>query len=167
MTRVVIVGGGFAGLNVSKGLANARDIDVTLIDERNHHLFQPLLYQVATAGLSPAEIAAPIRGILSRARNIRVLRERAVDVDLPRQVVVSDSGEHRYDYLVLACGSKHAYFGNEEWEVHAPGLKTLEQATEIRRRVLSAFEEAEKAAKPELKRALLTFAIVGGGPTGV
>jgi len=167
MTRVVIVGGGFGGLNASKGLANARDIDVTLIDERNHHLFQPLLYQVATAGLSPAEIAAPIRGILSRARNIRVLRERALDVDLARQVVVSDSGEHRYDYLVLACGSKHAYFGNEEWEAHAPGLKTLEQATEIRRRVLSAFEEAEKEAKPELKRALLTFAIVGGGPTGV
>ena len=167
MKRVVIVGGGCAGLNAAKGLANARDIEVTLLDERNHHLFQPLLYQVATAGLSPAEIAAPIRGILSHARNIRVLRERALDVDLFRRVVVSDSCEHPYDCVVLACGSKHAYFGNEEWEVHAPGLKTLEQATEIRRRVLTAFEEAEKEAKPELKRALLTFVIVGGGPTGV
>ena len=167
MKRVVIVGGGFAGLNAAKGLANARDIDVTLLDERNHHLFQPLLYQVATAGLSPAEIAAPIRGILSRAANIRVLRERAVDVDLSRLVAISDSSEHPYDYLVLACGSKHTYFGHDAWEVHAPGLKTLEQATEIRRRVLSAFEEAEKEAKPELKRALLTFVVVGGGPTGV
>ncbi len=163
----MIVGGGFAGLNVAKGLANASDIEVTLIDERNHHLFQPLLYQVATAGLSPAEIAAPIRGILSGARNIRVLCERAVAVDLSRRVVVSDSSEHPYDYLVLACGSKHAYFGNEAWEEHAPGLKTLEQATEIRRRLLTAFEEAEKAVKPEFKRALLTFVIVGGGPTGV
>ena len=167
MKRVVIVGGGFAGLNAAKGLANARGIEVTLLDERNHHLFQPLLYQVATAGLSPAEIAAPIRGILSHARNIRVLRERALDVDLSRRVVVSDSCEHPYDYAVLACGSRHAYFGNEEWEEHAPGLKTLEQATEIRRRVLTAFEEAEKEATPELKRALLTFVIVGGGPTGV
>ena len=167
MKRVVIVGGGFAGLNSAKGLANARDIGVTLLDERNHHLFQPLLYQVATAGLSPAEIAAPIRGILSHARNIRVLRERALDVDLSRRVVVTDSCEHPYDYVVLACGSKHAYFGHEEWEVHAPGLKTLEQATEIRRPVLTAFEEAEKEARPEHKRALLTFAIVGGGPTGV
>ena len=167
MKRVVIVGGGFAGLNAAKGLANARGIEVTLLDERNHHLFQPLLYQVATAGLSPAEIAAPIRGILSHARNIRVLRERALDVDLSRRVVVSDSCQHPYDYAVLACGSRHAYFGNEEWEEHAPGLKTLEQATEIRRRVLTAFEEAEKEATPELKRALLTFVIVGGGPTGV
>jgi len=165
--RVVIVGGGFAGLNAAKGLANARDIDVTLLDERNHHLFQPLLYQVATAALSPAEIAAPIRSILSRARNITVLRERVIDVDLTRRVVFSDSGEHAYDYLVLACGSKHAYFGNEAWEMHAPGLKTLEQATEIRRRILSAFEEAEKETKPEAKRALLSFVVVGGGPTGV
>ena len=165
--RVIIVGGGFAGLNAAKGLANAPDIDVTLIDERNHHLFQPLLYQVATAGLSPAEIAEPIRAILSRARNILVLRERVIDVDLSRRVVVSDAGQHPYDYLILACGSKHAYFGNEAWEEHAPGLKTLEQATEIRRRVLSAFEEAEKETKPEVKRSLLTFVIVGGGPTGV
>lgn len=167
MTRVVIVGGGFAGLGCAKGLANAQDVEVTLLDERNHHLFQPLLYQAATAGLSPAEIAAPIRGILSRARNIRVLRERVEGVDLARRVVVTGGGEHPYDQLVLACGSKHAYFGNEAWEVDAPGLKTLEQATEIRRRILSAFEEAEKETKPERKRALLTFVIVGGGPTGV
>ena len=164
---MVIVGGGFAGLNAAKGLANAPEIDVTLLDARNHHLFQPLLYQVATAGLSPAEIAAPIRAILTHARNIRVLQEQVVDVDLSRRMVVSDSGEHPYDYVLLACGSKHAYFGHDAWEVHAPGLKTLEQATEIRRRVLTAFEEAEKEASPERKRALLTFAIVGGGPTGV
>lgn len=167
MTRVVIVGGGFAGLGCAKRLADARDVEVTLLDERNHHLFQPLLYQVATAGLSPAEIAAPIRGILSRARNIRVLRERVNDVDLTRRRVVTDGGEHPYDQLVLACGSKHVYFGNEGWEAHAPGLKTLEQATEIRRRILSAFEEAEKETKPERKLALLTFVVVGGGPTGV
>ena len=167
MTRVVIVGGGFAGLNAAKGFANAADVDVTLIDERNHHLFQPLLYQVAIAGLSPAEIAAPIRGLLSRARNIRVLHERVVDVDLARRVVISDASEHGYDYLILACGSKHAYFGHEEWEENAPGLKTLAQATEIRRRVLSAFEEAEKESTPERRRALLTFAVVGAGPTGV
>ncbi len=165
--KVVIVGGGFAGLGCAKGLANAQDVEVTLIDERNHHLFQPLLYQVATAGLSPAEIAAPIRGILSKARNVRVLCERAVDIDLVRRVLVTDTNEHAYDYLVLACGSKHAYFGNEDWEMHAPGLKTLEQATEIRRRVLSAFEEAEGEASPERKRALLTFVVVGAGPTGV
>lgn len=164
---MVIVGGGFAGLNAAKGLANAPEIDVTLLDARNHHLFQPLLYQVATAGLSPAEIAAPIRAILTHARNIRVLQEQVVDVDLSRRMVVSDLGEHPYDYVLLACGSKHAYFGHDAWEVHAPGLKTLEQATEIRRRVLTAFEEAEKEASPERKRALLTFVIVGGGPTGV
>lgn len=164
---MVIVGGGFAGLNAAKGLANAPEIDVTLLDARNHHLFQPLLYQVATAGLSPAEIAAPICAILTHARNIRVLQEQVVDVDLSRRMVVSDLGEHPYDYVLLACGSKHAYFGHDAWEVHAPGLKTLEQATEIRRRVLTAFEEAEKEASPERKRALLTFVIVGGGPTGV
>jgi len=149
---VVIVGGGFAGLNAAKGLVNAPEIDVTLLDARNHHLFQPLLYQVATAGLSPAEIAAPIRAILTYARNIRVLQEQVVDVDLSRRMVVSDSGEHSYDYVLLACGSKHAYFGHDAWEMHAPGLKTLEQATEIRRRVLTAFEEAEKEASPERKR---------------
>jgi NADH dehydrogenase len=165
--RVVIVGGGFAGLNVAKGLANASEIEVTLIDERNHHLFQPLLYQVATAGLSPAEIAAPIRGILSAAKNVRVLKERVVGIDLSRRVLNTSAGEHEYDYLVLACGSKHAYFGNERWEAHAPGLKTLEQATEIRRRILSAFEEAEAESSLERKKALLTFVVVGGGPTGV
>jgi NADH dehydrogenase len=164
---MVIVGGGFAGLKAAKGLANTNDIDVTLLDGRNHPLFQPLLYQVATAGLSPAEIAAPIRGILSNARNFRVVQEQVGDVDLSRRVVISDSSEHPYDYLLLACGSRHAYFGHDEWEVHAPGLKTLEQATEIRRRVLTAFEEAEKETAPERKRALLTFVIVGGGPTGV
>jgi NADH dehydrogenase len=165
--RVVIVGGGFAGLNAAKGLAGAADIEVTLLDERNHHLFQPLLYQVATAGLSPAEIAAPIRAILSGARNVTVLRERVSEVRLNEHAVLTESGDHTYDFLILACGSKHAYFGHEEWEAHAPGLKTLEQATEIRRRILTAFEEAEKENEPGRKRALLTFAVVGGGPTGV
>jgi NADH dehydrogenase len=167
MKRVVIVGAGFAGLNAAKGLARSKEIEVTLLDERNHHLFQPLLYQVATAGLSPAEIAAPIRGILSSHRNTRVLRERVEAIDLAGRSVRTNWTEHEYDYLVLACGARHSYFGNEQWEPHAPGLKTLEQATEIRRRILTAFEEAETESKPERKRALLTFAVVGGGPTGV
>ena len=167
MKHVVIVGGGFVGLNVAKGLARARDIEVTLLDARNHHLFQPLLYQVATGGLSPAEIAAPIRSILSDCRNTRVLRQRVTRIDLERKIVASDIEEHAYDYLILACGARHTYFGNETWESNAPGLKSLEQATEIRRRVLTSFEDAEQESDPECKKALLTFAIIGGGPTGV
>jgi NADH dehydrogenase len=167
MRRVVIVGGGFAGLNVARGLGGERDVEVTLLDRRNHHLFQPLLYQVATAGLSPADIATPIRSLLSRFANVRVLRAEARDVDLESHVLATDAGPLPYDYLVLACGSRHAYFGHEEWEPFAPGLKTIEQATEIRRRVLDAFEEAEKETNAARQRALLTFAIVGGGPTGV
>ena len=167
MTRVVVVGAGFAGLNLAKGLGRERRIELTLIDRRNHHLFQPLLYQVAMAGLSPAEIAAPIRSLVSRQRNTRVLRAEVVGVDLDARSVRTADATHRYDYLVVACGARHAYFGHEEWEPFAPGLKTLEQATEIRRRVLDAFEEAEKEEDPERQRALLTFAVVGGGPTGV
>jgi len=165
--RVVVVGAGFAGLNVAKGLARERRIELTLIDRRNHHLFQPLLYQVAMAGLSPAEIAAPIRSLVSRQRNTRVLRAEVLGVDLAGRSVRTADGTHPYDFLVLACGARHAYFGHEEWEPFAPGLKTLEQATEIRRRVLDAFEEAEKEPDPERQRALLTFSVVGGGPTGV
>jgi len=167
VTRVVVVGAGFAGLNLAKGLGRERRIELTLIDRRNHHLFQPLLYQVAMAGLSPAEIAAPIRSLVSRQRNTRVLRAEVVGVDLDARSVRTADATHRYDYLVVACGARHAYFGHEEWEPFAPGLKTLEQATEIRRRVLDAFEEAEKEEDPERQRALLTFAVVGGGPTGV
>jgi len=167
MPRVVICGAGFAGLNVAKGLGGHPELEVTVIDERNHHLFQPLLYQVAMAGLSPAEIAAPIRSLLARHSNISVLRARVEGIELRAALVRSSAGEHPYDFLVLACGARHSYFGNEQWERHAPGLKTLPQATEIRRRVLGAFEEAEKETDPERQRALLTFAVVGGGPTGV
>jgi NADH dehydrogenase len=165
--QVVIVGGGFAGLNAARALGAEPAVEVTLLDRRNHHLFQPLLYQVATAGLSPADIATPIRGLLSRYANIRVLRSEVTGVDLAARAVETDAGAVPYDYLLLACGSRHSYFGHEEWEPFAPGLKTIEQATEIRRRVLDAFEEAEKETDRTRQRALLTFVIVGGGPTGV
>jgi NADH dehydrogenase len=166
-TQIVIVGGGFAGLNAAKALRSARNVHITLIDRRNHHLFQPLLYQVAMAGLSPADIAAPIRSILSRQRNVCVLQGEVTSVDFDRRVVVADFGELPWDYLLLACGAQHSYFGHDEWEEFAPGLKTVEQATEIRRRVLVAFEAAERTADPQEQKRQLTFVIVGGGPTGV
>lgn len=165
--RVVIVGGGFAGINCAKKLGNRPEVEVLVVDRRNHHLFQPLLYQVAMAGLSPAEIAAPIRGMLARFRNIRVLQAEVTSVALDQRKVVTTRGDFDYDYLVLAAGAQHSYFGHDEWEVNAPGLKTIEQATEIRRRVLSAFERAESEKDPDEQRALLTFVVVGGGPTGV
>jgi NADH dehydrogenase len=167
MTHVVIVGGGFAGLRAARDLGGVEGIEVTLYDERNHHLFQPLLYQVAMAGLSPAEIAAPIRSLVSRHRNIRVLNERVERVDLDSREILTARGRHGYDVLVLAAGARHSYFGHPEWEANAPGLKTLAQATEIRRRVLCAFEDAEKEEDGSRQRALLTFVVVGGGPTGV
>lgn len=167
MKHVVIVGGGFAGLNAAKGLGNRPGIRVTLVDRRNHHLFQPLLYQVAMAALSPAEIAAPIRHILARYRNITVLQDEVLALDLAGRRVQARDCSLDYDYLVLACGAHHSYFGHEEWEEFAPGLKTIEQATEIRRRVLTAFEAAERCRDAEQLRRLLTFVIVGGGPTGV
>ena len=142
-------------------------VEVTLIDRRNHHLFQPLLYQVATAGLSPAEIAAPIRSILSKHANIRVLQGEVTAIHLERNRVITDFGTFDYDSLILACGAQHAYFGHDEWEEFAPGLKNLEQATEIRRRILLAFEEAERSSDLDLRNYYLTFVIVGGGPTGV
>ena len=165
--HVVIVGGGFAGLNAAKVLGNRPGLRVTLIDRRNHHLFQPLLYQVAMAALSPAEIAAPIRHILARYRNITVLQDEVTGVDLASRTITAPHASLPYDYLLLACGARHAYFGHEEWEEFAPGLKTIEQATEIRRRVLNAFEAAERSADPAEQRRHLTFVIVGGGPTGV
>ena len=167
MKKVLIVGGGFAGLNAAKGLGNIDGIEVTLVDRKNHHLFQPLLYQVAMAGLSPAEIAAPIRSMLSKYRNIQVLLGQVNSVSLKDRTIKADFGELKYDYLVLACGAHHAYFGHEEWEEFAPGLKTLAQATEIRRRVLTAFEEAERESDAVKKKRHLSFVIVGGGPTGV
>jgi NADH dehydrogenase len=142
-------------------------VHVTLVDRRNHHLFQPLLYQVATAGLSPADIAYPIRGVLSRQANANVLLAEAVAVDVARHELVLSDGRLRYDYLVVATGARHAYFGHGEWEAFAPGLKSLEDALEIRRRILLAFERAERETDPEARRALLTIAVVGGGPTGV
>ena len=167
MPHVLIIGGGFAGLNAAKGLGGARGIDVTLVDRSNHHLFQPLLYQVAMAGLSPADIAAPIRSLLSSYPNIRVLQGEILSLDLDRKMAVADFGELPFDYLIVACGARHSYFGHDEWEEYAPGLKNLQQATEIRRRVLSAYEEAERSGSLDDRKRLMTFVIVGGGPTGV
>lgn len=165
--RVVVVGAGFGGLNVAKGLADRPGVDVVVIDRRNHHLFQPLLYQVATAGLSPADIAVPIRAELAAHRNVEVHLGEVTGVDPAARVVQLGDVGVAYDYLVLACGAQHSYFGKDAWEEFAPGLKTLEQATEIRFRVLSAFEQAENAFDDATRDALLTFVVVGGGPTGV
>jgi NADH dehydrogenase len=167
MKKIVIVGAGFVGLNAVKKMRGVKDVEITIIDRENHHLFQPLLYQVAMAALSPADIAIPIRSLLSAERNIRVIKAAATHVDVAQKLVATDSGEFTYDYLILACGAQHAYFGHEEWESDAPGLKTLPQATEIRRRVLEAFEAAERETKQEVQRKHLTFVVVGGGPTGV
>jgi len=167
MKQVVIIGAGFAGLNAAKVLANRNGISVTLVDRENHHVFQPLLYQVATAALSPAEIAAPIRGILSHARNVRVLMTEATQIDLHERRVETGSGLISYDYLLLASGATHAYFGHDEWEAYAPGLKTLTQATEIRARILKAFEAAENTDDTTQQRVQLSFMVIGGGPTGV
>jgi NADH dehydrogenase len=166
--RVVIVGGGFAGLSAAKALAGA-PVDVTLLDRANHHTFQPLLYQVATAVLAPSEIASPIRWLLRRQRNVTVLLAAANRVDVTRRMVIADGGtmEMPYDYLILATGARHAYFSHPEWEALAPGLKSLEDAREMRRRFLLAFEEAEKRDDAGERESWLTFVIVGGGPTGV
>jgi NADH dehydrogenase len=162
----VIVGGGFGGLSAAKALRRAA-VEVTVVDRRNHHLFQPLLYQVATAGLSPGDIASPIRFILRRQRNVRVLLAEAQAVDLARRVVRLDVGDLPYDHLVVATGATHAYFGHDEWQPLAPGLKTLDDALTIRRQVLFAFERAERTADERARRRALTFVVVGGGPTGV
>lgn len=166
---MVIVGGGFAGLNTARRLLSSgpRSLRITLVDRRNHHLFQPLLYQVAMAGLSPADISTPIRSLFENDPRISVRMAEVQRVDLAERRVHTSAGPLEYDSLVLACGATHAYFGHDEWEPHAPGLKTIEQATEIRRRVLTAYERAEIEADPERRRRLLTFVVVGGGPTGV
>jgi NADH dehydrogenase len=166
--QVVIVGAGFAGLHAAKLLGRkGSDLEITVIDRHNYHLFQPLLYQVAMAALSPAEIAYPIRSLLNEHKNIRVLLGDVKNIDAQNRRVRGDFGELSYDYLLVATGSAHSYFGHDEWEDYAPGLKTLESATEIRRRVLESFELAERESDPEAQKALLTFAIIGGGPTGV
>ncbi|HYM36089.1 MAG TPA: NAD(P)/FAD-dependent oxidoreductase [Steroidobacteraceae bacterium] len=167
MKKVVVVGAGFVGLNAVKRLRGTKGIEITLIDRENHHLFQPLLYQVAMAALSPADIAIPIRSLFANESNLSIIKSTATSIDVQRRIVVTDSGDYAYDYLLLACGAQHAYFGHEEWEYFAPGLKTLPQATEIRRRVLEAFEAAERETVAELRRRFLTFVIVGAGPTGV
>jgi NADH dehydrogenase len=164
--RVVIVGAGFGGLAAARALA-AAPADVLVIDRRNHHLFQPLLYQVATAALNPADIAAPIRKVLRRQRNTSVILAEATGVDLAARKVVLTDGEVPFDFLILATGATHSYFGNDGYAKHAPGLKTIEDALEIRRRVLLAYEAAEREDDPARRREWLTFAIVGGGPTGV
>ena len=165
--RVVIIGGGFGGIRAARVLGGSGKVQVTLIDKRNHHLFQPLLYQVATASLNPSDIAVPIRQVLAPYRKVRVHMETAVSVDLEGKALVTDSDRHPYDYLVLAAGASHSYFGHPEWEEVAPGLKTVEQALEIRRRVLTAFEQAKKEKDAQLQARLLTFVVIGGGPTGV
>lgn len=164
--RVVIIGGGFGGLKAARQLRKA-DVSVTLIDRKNHHTFQPLLYQVATAGLSPGEIAAPIRWILHSQKNVEVLLGEVTSFDLERKLVWIADDEIPYDYLIVAAGASHAYFGHDEWEPLAPGLKTIEDATEIRRRVLLAFELAERDAARGMPPGELNFVVVGAGPTGV
>lgn len=164
--RVVIVGAGFGGLFAARGLRRT-DVDVTVIDRHNYHLFQPLLYQVATAGLAPSDVAWPIRGILSRQKNATVLLNRVTGVDTSSNEVLVGDEKIPYDYLVLATGARHAYFGHEDWEPYAPGLKSIDDAIAIRRRILMAFERAEMATDVETRRGWLNFVVVGAGPTGV
>jgi NADH dehydrogenase len=164
--RIVIIGAGFGGLSAAKAFADT-PFDITVIDQHNYHLFQPLLYQVATAGLSPADIASPIRSILSRQKNTRMVLARVSGIDTARREVIAEGQRFPYDQLILATGAQHAYFGHDEWAAHAPGLKTIDDATYIRRRILLAFEKAETEADPHERARLLNFVIVGGGPTGV
>jgi len=163
---VVILGGGFGGLYAARSLAGA-PVRITVVDRRNFHLFQPLLYQVASAALNPSDIASPIRAILNRQKNVEVILGEATSIDVEGKRVILADGELAYDYLVVATGATHSYFDHPEWERDAPGLKTIEDALEIRRRVLLAFEHAERETDPDAQRAWLTFVVVGGGPTGV
>src|SRR5258708_5326624 len=164
--RVVIVGAGFGGLNAARALASTA-VQITVIDRKNSHTFQPLLYQVATAGLSPGEIAAPIRSILRSYKNVEVLMAEVTGFDLDRRVVDTAEAEIGYDYLIVAAGARHSYFGRDDWEPYAPGLKTIEDALEIRRRVLLAFELAERQTAYGETAAPINFVVIGGGPTGV
>lgn len=164
--HLVILGGGFGGLYAARSLRRA-PLDITIVDKRNHHLFQPLLYEVATAGLNPSDIAAPIRRIFRKQKNAAIILAEATAIDAERKTVVLADGEISYDYLIVATGATHSYFGHDEWAPYAPGLKTLEDALEIRRRVLLAYEAAEREGENHRRSVLLTFVIVGGGPTGV
>jgi NADH:ubiquinone reductase (H+-translocating) len=164
--HVVIIGAGFGGLQCAKTLSRA-DVDITIIDRQNYHCFQPLLYQVATAALSPAEVAWPIRHILRQQKNVTVFMTEVIGIDSGEQTVNTKSGAFRFDFLVIATGAMHSYFGHDEWTAVAPGLKRIEDATRIRRSILSAFEQAELADDDNRRRQLLTFVIIGGGPTGV
>src|SRR5438309_8044754 len=163
---VVVIGAGFGGLAAALRIAKL-PVNLTVIDRHNYHLFQPLLYQVATAGLSPADIASPIRGILRRQRNATVILANVSGVDVDRREVIAEGRRVAFDYLILATGAQHAYFGNDDWASHAPGLKTIDDATYLRRRILLAFEKAETEPDPAERRRLLNFVVVGGGPTGV
>ncbi|MEF8824263.1 MAG: NAD(P)/FAD-dependent oxidoreductase [Desulfohalobiaceae bacterium] len=167
MHHVLILGGGFVGLNAAKVLAGNKRVRVTIVDRSNYHLFQPLLYQVASAGLSPSDIATPIRSLFSANGNIKTYKAEVTRIDPGSRQVDTDIGTFEYDYLIMGLGAKHFYFGNEHWEEYAPGLKTIEQATEIRRRILESFERAEAAADTEEKMKHLSFVVVGGGSTGV
>src|SRR5712691_5166449 len=164
--HVVIIGAGFGGLEAAKKLA-CKNVRVTVIDRTNYHLFQPLLYQVATAALSPADIAAPVRAVLSRCKNVEVILAEVESVDVDAKKVKTVDLDIDYDYLILATGARHSYFGHDEWEKLAPGLKSLEDGIEIRRRILLAFEYAEKITDEAARQAAMTFVVVGGGPTGV
>ncbi len=165
--HVVVVGCGFAGLSAIRTVADFVDVDVTVIDKKNHHLFQPLLYQVATGELGPTNIASPIRSLLSKYENVRVVRKDVLRLDLEGKKVITDTEEFPYDYLISACGALHSYFGNEKWEKVAPGLKSIEGAMEIKNRIFNSYELAENENDLEKRKELLTFVIVGGGPTGV
>lgn len=164
--HIVIIGAGFGGLTAAQALKKA-PVQITIVDRTNHHLFQPLLYQVAMAGLSPADIAAPIRSILRKQKNVSVMLAEATGVNFANREIILGEQRLAYDYLLLATGGRTSYFGHDEWELFAPGLKDLDDAVEIRRRVLMAFEAAEKESDPQRRRELLTFVVVGGGPTGV
>src|SRR6266487_980565 len=166
MPRVVIIGAGFGGLQAAKKLGG-KNVRVTVIDRTNYHLFQPLLYQVATAALSPADIAAPVRAVLSNCKNIEVRLAEVQSIEVNAKKVKMVDGELDYDYLIVATGARHSYFGHPEWERLAPGLKSLEDAVEIRRRILMAFEYAEKISDEAARKAAMTFVVIGGGPTGV
>lgn len=167
MHRVLILGGGFGGLYAARALRHPK-VEIALIDKRNYHLFQPLLYQVATGSLSPANISAPLRGILSRRKNVRVLMGEVTDVDPDRKIaILRDGGVFEYDFLIVATGSETSYFGHDDWRAWAPSLKTIEEATAIRHKILYAFEAAERATDPDERRRWMTFVIVGAGATGV